>query len=237
MSIKSRNTLKSEFVAGTAATADKFADIFDSHFNKYEDSVLAGPVGLTGTNGLIGPDGATFFNGLLGPDGATFFNGLIGPDGATSYNGIWYNVIDTVPGSTTSTGKVGQLCADDNGIWVCYAENQWVFLSVVGNLAGPTGAQGPQGITGPSGGPIGPTGITGPSGGPIGPTGETGATGLQGIQGPTGATGNDGIFVLVTAPTGPTSTGSTGQIAFTGTNMYVCTGINNWVKFIGTSGF
>jgi hypothetical protein len=243
MSIKNRNTLKSEFVSGTAATSSKFDDIFDSHFNKYEDSVLAGPLGLTGTNGLVGPDGATFFNGLIGPGGTTFHNGLLGPDGETSYNGVWYTIINDVPGSTGATGIAGQISADINGIWVCYEDNKWVFLSINGNLPGPTGAQGStgaQGVTGPSGGPIGPQGVTGPSGGPIGPTGEIGATGSQGIQGstgPKGATGNDGIFQLVTAPTGPGSLGSTGQIAFVGTNMYMCTSTNNWVKFIGTNGF
>jgi hypothetical protein len=240
MSIKNRNTLKAEFVSGTAATSSKFDDIFDSHFNKYEDSVLAGPLGLTGTNGLIGPGGATFFNGLIGPGGTTFYNGLIGPGGTTSYNGVWYTIINNVPGSTGATGVAGQISADVNGIWVCYEDNKWVFLSINGNLPGPTGAQGIQGVTGPSGGPIGPQGVTGPSGGPIGPTGEVGATGSQGIQGPTGpkgATGNDGIFQLVTAPTGPNSLGSTGQIAFVGTNMYMCTSTNNWVKFIGTNGF
>jgi len=52
MSIKSRNDLKLEFVSGTAATQDKFADVFDSHFNKESDSVLEGPLGMTGTKGL-----------------------------------------------------------------------------------------------------------------------------------------------------------------------------------------
>jgi hypothetical protein len=52
MSIKNRNDLKLEFVSGTAATQDKFADVFDSHYNKVDDSVLMGPIGMTATNGL-----------------------------------------------------------------------------------------------------------------------------------------------------------------------------------------
>ena len=71
MAIKTRNTLKGLFAAGTAATQSKFDDLFDSHFNKGEDSILNGPVGLTGQNGLLGPSGATFYNGLLGRTGVT----------------------------------------------------------------------------------------------------------------------------------------------------------------------
>lgn len=60
MSIISRNALKAEFISGTAATADKFADVFDSHYNRNDDSILAGPIGLTGTKGLwYGTIGAT----------------------------------------------------------------------------------------------------------------------------------------------------------------------------------
>jgi len=64
MSIKGRTDLKSEFEHGKAATAEKFEDLIDSSFNRYEDSILAGPIGMTGTLGLwlsesIAPTGST----------------------------------------------------------------------------------------------------------------------------------------------------------------------------------
>lgn len=121
MSIKNRNTLKSEFVSGTAATSSKFDDIFDSHFNKYEDSVLAGPLGLTGTNGLVGPKGATFYNGL------------IGPDGATSYKGLWLDLDSAVPTGYTATGSIGQVIISENEMYICTSTNNWVkFIGSTG---------------------------------------------------------------------------------------------------------
>ncbi len=76
---------------------------------------------------------------------------------------------------------------------------------------GAVGAQGPQGVTGPTGAQ-GPQGITGPTGsagpqGLQGATGATGAAGAQGSQGATGAQGPQGI----TGPTGATgAAGATG---------------------------
>lgn len=61
-----------------------------------------------------------------------------------------------------------------------------------------SGATGPQGVTGPFGGPQGATGVqgvTGPTGGAQGATGvqgTQGTTGVQGIQGATGAGGGGG---------------------------------------------
>jgi hypothetical protein len=57
-------------------------------------------------------------------------------------------------------------------------------------LRGPTGPQGPQGITGPQG-PTGLDGSTGPPG-PQGSTGAKGDKGDPGIQGPQGNTGPQG---------------------------------------------
>ena len=53
MSIASRNTLKTGFVAGTAATATKFADLIDSAFNRNDDSLELGPTGMTGATGSV----------------------------------------------------------------------------------------------------------------------------------------------------------------------------------------
>ena len=52
MSSLNRNSLKAEFVAGTAATAAKFEDLIDSSYNTAEDSLLLGPLGSTGTYGI-----------------------------------------------------------------------------------------------------------------------------------------------------------------------------------------
>lgn len=79
MSIISRNSLKASFVSGTAATQTKFDDLFDSMFNKNDDSLLEGPVGMTGIKGLWldetsgAPTGATSIGStgqvvLDGPD-------------------------------------------------------------------------------------------------------------------------------------------------------------------------
>jgi len=129
MAIKNRTQLKSEFVSGTAATSSKFDDIFDSHFNKYEDSVLAGPSGLTGTNGLVGPSGATFYNGIIGPSGATFYNGIIGPAGATFYNGLWLDSVSAAPVGPTSTGVSGQIVVSGTSIYICYSTNNWIKVA------------------------------------------------------------------------------------------------------------
>jgi len=71
---------------------------------------------------------------------------------------------------------------------------------------GPTGTQGPIGLTGPAGangptGTQGPIGLTGPAGatGATGPQGPEGPQGIQGLTGPSGTNGNDGA----TGPQGP----------------------------------
>lgn len=116
MSIKNRNELKNEFLTGVPVTEQKFSDLFDSYYNVSEDSVLIGPIGQTGINGLIGPSGATH------------------------YNGTWYSIIGDTPETLTSLGSTGQITADESGIWICYEENKWVYVPV---SQGSTGATGP----------------------------------------------------------------------------------------------
>jgi hypothetical protein len=128
MAIKNRTQLKSEFVSGTAATASKFEDLFDSHFNKYDDSVLAGPVGLTGTNGLVGPSGATFYNGLIGPSGSTFYKGLLGPVGSTHFTGLWLDSNTVAPTGSTNAGTTGQVIVSGTNVYICNTVNNWVKL-------------------------------------------------------------------------------------------------------------
>ena len=129
MAIQNRTQLKSNFISGTAATASKFDDIFDSHFNKYDDSVLAGPVGQTGTNGLVGPSGSTFYNGLVGPSGSTFYNGLKGPAGATHFLGLWLDSVSAAPVGPTATGSTGQIVVSGTSVYICYSTNTWIKLS------------------------------------------------------------------------------------------------------------
>jgi hypothetical protein len=52
MSQLNRQDLKLGFTAGTQATSAKFGDFIDSAYNRTDDSVLAGPSGQTGANGL-----------------------------------------------------------------------------------------------------------------------------------------------------------------------------------------
>lgn len=128
MSIISRNSLKAEFVSGTAATQSKFEDVFDSHYNRYEDSVLLGPVGVTGQYGLLGPTGPTTFNGLLGPEGATFYNGLLGPAGSTSYTGLWISTGAT-PSGPTASGSTGNVIFDNQYMYICTQTNTWLRIT------------------------------------------------------------------------------------------------------------
>jgi len=111
--IKTLNQLKSLFSTGNQATEDLFEDLIDSYYGKAEDSILIGPLGLTGTYGLIGPSGGTYL-GLLGPSGATHYNGLLGPSGETHYNGFYYGGF-TAPADSSDTGNRGQIRIVING--------------------------------------------------------------------------------------------------------------------------
>ena len=128
-------------------------------------SVIAGPRGPVGPQGIPGPRG---FNGLRGPQGVPGPVGPQGPAGATGPQGPAGATGPQGPqGLTGATGAVGPQ-----------------------GPAGAIGPQGPQGETGATGavGPQGPAGAIGPQG----PQGETGAAGAVGPQGPAGATGPQG---------------------------------------------
>jgi Collagen triple helix repeat (20 copies) len=110
--------------------------------------------------------------------------------------------------------------------------------TLVTNITGPAGSQGPAGVPGPAGndgatgltgpqgpqgvagavGPQGPVGTSGPKGdiGPQGPQGLTGATGAQGPAGPAGPKGDTGAQ----GPAGPAGAkgdiGPQGQTGATG---------------------
>jgi hypothetical protein len=130
MSILSRNALKSEFISGTAATESKFNDLFDSSFNRNDDSLLLGPTGITGAYGLLGPTGGTF-NGLLGPIGATFYEGLKGPQTGTFPFGLWVSTA-SIPGTTSSAGVTGQTIFQIVGVTAnmyVHTGSQWIKFS------------------------------------------------------------------------------------------------------------
>jgi hypothetical protein len=122
MSQKSRINLKEDFSSGSFITEDKFADLIDSSFNTNDDSVLYGPLGLTGTNGLVGPAGATHYNGL------------VGPDGATHYIGLWMDFLSPAPTGPSSIGEPGQTIYVDGPsgpyLYICINENTWIKVSV-----------------------------------------------------------------------------------------------------------
>jgi hypothetical protein len=122
-------------------------------------------------------------------------------------------------------GNVGDFYLDTATGNVYYKSGTTTW-TLTGNIKGPAGVAGAQGVagaagaTGPAGaqgvaGPAGPTGLTGATGpagatGPQGIAGPTGATGPQGVAGPAGATGPQGVA----GPTG--ATGSQGVAGPTG---------------------
>lgn len=143
-------------------------------------SVITGPRGPVGPQGIPGPRG---FNGLRGPQGVPGPVGPQGPAGATGPQGP--------QGLTGATGAVGpQGPAGATGPQGPQGETGATGAVGPQGPAGAIGPQGPQGETGATGavGPQGPAGAIGPQG----PQGETGATGAVGPQGPAGATGPQG---------------------------------------------
>ena len=138
-------------------------------------SVIAGPRGPVGPQGIPGPRG---FNGLRGPQGVPGPVGPQGPAGATGPQGP--------QGLTGATGAVGpQGPAGATGPQGPQGET------------GATGAVGPHGPAGAIG-PQGPQGETGATGA-VGPQGPAGAIGPQGPQGETGPQGPAGVSYTVHA--------------------------------------
>lgn len=128
MSIKGRTDLKEDFEIGKRATQEKFEDLIESTFNQIEDSLLQGPIGITGKRGLLGPDGLTSFNGLIGPDGVNFNNGLLGPTGSSHYMGLWLDVDGTIPLSPTAIGSTGQVIISPTAVYICNNTDSWILI-------------------------------------------------------------------------------------------------------------
>jgi hypothetical protein len=95
-------------------------------------------------------------------------------------------------------------------------------------LIGPIGQTGTNGLVGPSGATH-YNGLIGPSGSAY----------YNGLLGPTGSTHYIGLWLLPgsSAPTGPTASGSTGSVIISGTSVYVCTSLDNWVVLTGSTSF
>ena len=152
MSQSNRLDLKIGFTGGTMATATKFANLIDSFYNIQDDSVLAGPLGHTGSSGLWFDNIGATPAGLTAPGITGQF--AIDPQGAWVCIGSGYWIqIAAQGGASGPSGPTGQ----------------------IGNT-GPSGNTGPTGIglQGPTGtGAQGPRGYTGETG----PTGNTGSTG------------------------------------------------------------
>ena len=145
-------------------------------------SVIVGPRGPVGPQGIPGPRG---FNGLRGPQGVPGPVGPQGPAGATGPQGP--------QGLTGATGAVGP-------------QGPTGATGPQGPQ-GETGPQGPAGAIGPQG-PQGETGATGA----VGPQGPAGATGPQGPQGETGPQGPAGVSYTVHAENTATESVATNAI-------------------------
>jgi hypothetical protein len=176
----------------------------------------AGPIGASGSTGLVGATGST------GPIGASGSTGLTGSSGATGSTGVQgASGLQGASGASGSTGLTGATGAT--------------------GFQGASGATGFTGTTGPQG-EIGATGITGSTGydGPPGIDGTTGATGFQGASGATGVRGLQGLTGSSGA-TGSTgiqgASGSTGQLGASGsTGLTGATGSTGPIGSTGPQG-
>lgn len=115
--VKNVNDLKDIFSTGNQANESAFGDLLDSAYNKSDDSILLGPLGITGTYGLIGPSGGTHF-GLLGPIGGTHY-GLIGPAGGT-FKGLYLSSKGATEVSPGTSGSIGETIIYPDGANIVY---------------------------------------------------------------------------------------------------------------------
>lgn len=177
---------------------------------------IRGPQGPQGTQGIQGKQGEPGVEGPQGPEGPT---GPQGPRGPKGIDGNSFVIQDIYP----TLGALKQAFPEGNEYaYQVTAENNEIFIwsertgdwESLGELQGPVGPAGPQGIQGPVGprgpegvqgiqGPVGPEGPAGPAGpqgdagpegpaGAQGPAGPQGGIGPQGPEGPIGPNGNDG---------------------------------------------
>lgn len=149
-----------------------------------------------------------------------------GPAGADGAPGQGLTILGTLndPSELPTTANAGDGYIIAGELWIF----DGTIFNNVGQIVGPQGPAGPQGIQGETG-PQGPQGIqgeTGPQGpqgiqGLKGDTGDTGPQGPQGIQGPKGDTGDTG-------PQGPKGdTGDTGPQGPQGTGLTILGSLND----------
>ena len=122
---------------------------------------IQGPAGAQGATGPQGPAGATGAQGLQGiqgPAGAQGATGAQGPAGATGYTP---NFITGSGVPSSGTGNNGDLYLNSSTGDLYGPKSSGSWGSIVANIKGATGAQGPTGATGAQG----PTGTV--SGGSI----------------------------------------------------------------------
>lgn len=178
---------------------DPTTDIYDVITISKIKRGLAGADGAQGIQGIQGVQGE---QGIPGTEGAQGVKGDTGDQGASfNFQGVKATVV-TLP----ATGSLGDA-------WLVTENGHMYFWDTVmgwedaGQITGPQGLPGEQGIQGPQGeiGPEGPQGIPGEIGpqGPAGADGTDGATGAQGIQGEIGPQGIQGIQGEI-GPEGPT---------------------------------
>ncbi|MDR1615842.1 MAG: hypothetical protein LBR98_02370 [Syntrophomonadaceae bacterium] len=155
--------------------------------------------------------------------------GIPGPPGAKGADGTGI----TISGSYNSeseliaahpSGNAGDayLVGEDLYVWSATSQ-KW---ENAGNIKGPQGLPGPQGIKGDPG-PQGPKGDPGPTG-PQGLQGTPGSAGPQGIPGPPGAKGADGTGVTISGSYNSESeliaahpSGNAGDSYLVGEDLYV----------------
>jgi len=141
------------------------------------------------------------------------YGGIMGPTGPQGTS-------ITIKGSVATVGNLPATGNAVNDAYVVQADGDlyvWngTAWNNVGQIVGPQGPTGPQGLVGPTGptgiqGATGPTGPTGAASTVAGPTGATGSGSVvPGPTGPTGATGATGADSTVAGPTGPQGAAST----------------------------
>jgi hypothetical protein len=156
-----------------------------------------GPAGPQGDPGPTGPAGIDGLQGELGPTGAQGPLGPVGPAGAS------VRIVGSVPtpadlpASAAANGDA-YICDSDGDLYV-WDGATWLN---VGQIVGPQGVEGSQGVQGPQG-VDGPQGAIGPAGidGATGPTGPVALDGPQGFTGPTGPVVAAVTSVSITANT------------------------------------
>ena len=171
-----------------------------------------GPSGVTGAQGATGVSGTQGASGTPGTQGATGAQGVAGSQGMTGATGPagQDGTSVTISGSVANAaalptglglGDAGDgYLTDNDGHLHVWSGSSWTD---VGEIRGPQGATGPQGVAGSAGvtGATGSAGATGAQGnagaaGAAGPAGPSGATGAQGPTGVTGATGPAGATTI-----------------------------------------